>query len=155
MNKIFVESGQPAEPTLNDQIQKVKATREILESRTQKLHELQVAFNQANKGLIEEKCKLEIDCDDAERRLREMTIAAYRASGNKKPAPGVGIRMKKSLKYMESLARSWALKDGHNFLKLDKEGFEAWAGAILKMGQEPPIQIDIVETPQATIAKEL
>lgn len=82
---------------LEDQIQKVRELRVALESRTQELHEQQVAFNQQHKNLIEAKCKAASDCTEAESQLRHMTLAAYHDKGNKKPAEGVGIRISKSL----------------------------------------------------------
>lgn len=135
---------------LIDQIEHVRILRGDLESRTQDLHEKQVAFNQENAVLIEEKCKLADACSQAEAKLRELTLDAYRATGNKKPAPGVGIRITKSVEYDPTEARKWASSKGA-CLMLDAKAFEA---VVLKsVFDDAPGKV--VERPQATIAKEL
>jgi len=147
---------------LEEQIEHVRALREDLESRTQDLHERQVAFNKENAVLIEEKCKLANACGEAEKTLREMTLAAYQATGSKKPATGVGIRITKRLQYDENSIKQWAINEGHiMFLTLDRPGFEGWAKAMMKSSKLPESLHEsgaaILETksPQATIAKEL
>jgi uncharacterized coiled-coil DUF342 family protein len=56
--------------SLEDQIQTVRDHRDALESKTQELHELQVAFNQQHSDLINAKCKAASDCsEEAARRL--------------------------------------------------------------------------------------
>lgn len=148
---------------LKDQIQKVRELRATLESRTQELHELQVAFNQQHSDLINAKCKAASDCSEAEAQLRHMTLAAYHDTGNKKPAQGVGIRIAKSLQYDENSAKHWAITNGHiMFLRLDRAGFEGWYNAQLKAKRELPpsmkesgLAVLEVEQAQPTIAKEL
>ena len=147
---------------LLEQIKHVRILREDLESRTQDLHEKQVAFNEEHAVLIEEKCKLANACSQAEAKLREMTLEAYRATGNKKPALGVGIRIVKRLQYDENSIKQWAINEGHiMFLSLDRSGFEGWAKAMMKSSKLPDslhesgAAINEIESPQATIAKEL
>jgi hypothetical protein len=147
---------------LVDQIEHVRVLREDLESRTQDLYEKQVAFNKANAVLIEEKCRLMNACDGAEKKLREMTLAAYKATGSKRPAPGVGIRSIKKLRYDENSIKQWAIQEGHiMFLTLDRPGFEGWAKAMMKSSKLPEslhesgAAVIEIESPQATIAKEL
>jgi hypothetical protein len=135
---------------LEDQIQKVRELRAILESRTQEHHELQVAFNQQHAALIEAKCKAASDCAQAEARLRELTMQAYETTGSKKPAAGVGIRIVKQLHYDEAEALAWAIESGaEGCLSLQKTNFNKAAEG-LKLDF-----VKIEEIPQATIAREL
>ena len=151
------------ETTLEQQIQKVRDLRVELESKTQELHDLQVAFNQQHADLIEAKCKAAADCSQEEAALRHMTLTVYHETGNKKPAQGVGIRISKSLQYDENSAKHWAITNGHiAFLQLDRVGFEAWYKAQLKAKRELPpsmkesgLVILEVEQPQPTISRDL
>ena len=71
---------------------------------------------------------------EKETKLRELTLQVYAETGNKKPAPGVGIREIIRLDYEPELARDWAIE--HKMaLKLDVAAFE--------------------KIPQATIATDL
>lgn len=135
---------------LEAQIQKVRELRAILESRTQEHHELQVAFNQQHKDLIEALCKARNECAEEEARLRELTMQAYVATGSKKPADGVGIRIVKQLHYDEAEALAWAIESGaESCLSLQKTNFKKVAEG-LKLDF-----VKIEEIPQATIAREL
>ncbi|MCK9570828.1 hypothetical protein M0R72_17900 [Candidatus Pacearchaeota archaeon] len=141
---------------LNAQVAKVRETRAAMESRTQEYHNLLCEFNLRHKELIAAKCKAQSDCSQAEAELRKLTLEAYHQTGEKKPAQGVGIRITKSLSYDETAAKAWALKENQGFLVLDREGFEAYAKALLKMKRSiPGILLQEEDRPQATIAKEL
>ena len=146
---------------LEDQITKVHALRAILESRTQEHHELQCEFNLQHKGLIESLCKAQADCTQGEAQLRKLTLEAYKKTGSKKPAVGVGIRISKSLQYDENSIKQWAIKEGHiMFLVLDRAGFDAWAKAKIKTGlpvslAESGAGVIEIETAMATISKEV
>jgi len=138
------------------QILKVRELRANLEAKAQEHHILQVEFNQQHAELIESLCKARNDCTQEEARLRELTLAAYAATDDKKPAKGVSVKLTKSLNYDVEEARSWALTENPGFLELDIKGFEAWAMIVAKRKQEiKGLKLKIVETPQATIAKEL
>ena len=135
---------------LENQIQMVRELRAVLESRTQEHHELQVAFNQQHAALIEAKCKVASDCAQAEARLRELTLEAYKATGSKKPAKGVAVRMVKQLHYDEAEALVWAIESGvESCLALQKTNFNKAAEG-LKLDF-----VKIEEIPQATISREL
>lgn len=135
---------------LEEQIEHVRVIRADLESRTQDLHERQVAFNQDNAVLIEEKCRLESACHQAEGKLRALTLEAFQATGSKKPAPGVGVRIVKQLHYDEAEALTWAIESQvENCLSLQKTNFKKVAEGLAL----PFVRIEKVA--QATIAKEL
>ena len=48
---------------------------------------------------------------DAEYRLREMTLLVFNETGNKTPAPGLGIRETIELRYNPKQAFDWAIKN--------------------------------------------
>lgn len=85
---------------------------------------------------------------DAEALLRETLIRVYQETGNKQPAPGVGIREVTRLEYDAQVAFLWATE--HKMaLKLDISAFEKIAKA------SPPEFVKTLTVPQATIATNL
>ena len=83
--------------------------------------------------------------EEAETRLREMTLAVYASTGNKAPAIGVGIREITKLEYNPKVAFTWATE--HNMaLKLDTSAFEKIAKV------SPPEFVRVYTEPIATIA---
>jgi len=135
---------------LEDQIQKVRELRADLEAKTQEHHELQVAFNQQHKDLIEALCRARNDCAEEEARLRELTLDAYQETGSKKPADGVGIRIVKQLHYDEAEALVWAIESGvESCLALQKTNFNKAAEG-LKLDF-----VKIEDVLQVTIARKL
>lgn len=136
--------------SLEDQIQKVRELRADLEAKTQEHHELQVAFNQQHKDLIEALCRARNDCAEEEARLRELTLDAYQKTGSKKPADGVGIRIVKQLHYDEAEALVWAIESGvESCLALQKTNFNKAAEG-LKLDF-----VKIEDVLQVTIARKL
>ena len=87
-------------------------------------------------------------CDAAEERLKEMTLDAYRATSDKHPAPGVDVRIVRTLFYLAQPALEWAKAHGLA-LQLDTKAFE-------KIAKVTPLPfVTITEVPQATIAQDL
>ncbi len=80
--------------------------------------------------------------------LRALTLKAYAETGDKAPAPGVGIRERTVLTYDNKVAFDWA-KAHKMALKLDTSAFEKIAKA------DPPDFVKITTEPQATIATNL
>ena len=86
--------------------------------------------------------------NDAEVLLRELTLQAYRETGSKSPAEGVGIRETIKLEYDTKVAFDWA-KSHKMALKLDTSAFE-------KIVRAAPVDFVKSKTePQATIAQDL
>uniref|UniRef100_A0A6H2A495 Uncharacterized protein n=1 Tax=viral metagenome TaxID=1070528 RepID=A0A6H2A495_9ZZZZ len=84
------------------------------------------------------------DLDLEEATLRFLTLAAYETTGEKKPCPGVEVKIMSHLVYETSDALEWAMKHGVA-LQLDKETFERWAKAsvldFVSMSEEAQVQI--------------
>lgn len=85
---------------------------------------------------------------EAEELLRELTLKAYAETGNKAPAPGVGIREMTVLTFDGKVAFDWA-KAHKMALKLDVTAFEKIAKA------DPPDFVKITTEASATIATKL
>ena len=84
----------------------------------------------------------------AETVLRDAALQEFARTGNKAPAPGVGIRVLTKLVYDLRTAYDWALE--HKVaLELDVPIFEKLAKAA------PPEFVQVKEEPQATIATDL
>jgi len=80
--------------------------------------------------------------------LRELTLAIYAETQNKKPCEGVGIREVTRLEYDPKDALAWAMK--HQIaISLDKKSFEGFAKAT-------PLEfVKVITEPQATISQDL
>jgi hypothetical protein len=105
-------------------------------------------WEKQNKELIDSIEAANAILDDAEAKLRELTLKAYAETGNKAPVPGVGIRVREKLEYDPLVAFDWA-KAHKMALTLDKRAFEKIAKA------DKPDFVKMIEEPIATIATEL
>ena len=103
------------------------------------------------KGLLDKALEALAVQAQAEGKLRELTLQAFGETGNKAPAPGVGVREVTKLTYEPKSALDWARAHGIA-LKLDKKAFEKIAAA---SPETRPGFVTITEEPQATIATDL
>ena len=138
------------EYTLRDHIRHVVALREIVDQRTMAL----AVKKKEWEDLHDEEIRLlhvrRADLAIAEDALRKATVEAFEATGNKHPAPGVGIRMTRQIAYSEEDAIRWAINHGHtDLLKLNYKPFEQ-AAKVLDLNF-----VTVTEVPEATIAREL
>ncbi len=101
-----------------------------------------------NADLIQEVNVASAEVTTTETLLRELTIKAYNETGNKTPAPGIGIREITKLEYDPKEALKWAMS--HQIaLSLDKKSFDGFAKAT------PLDFVKVYQEPQATIASDL
>jgi hypothetical protein len=134
--------------TLTEQVRKVSDTRTFQASLAAKLLEKQRAFEQENAVLIARVTDAKALVAAHEAELRTLTLRAFEQTGDKAPAPGVGIRLVKKVKYEFAQAFAWAKVSGMA-LTLDAKAFEKIAVAT------PLPCAEIEEIPQATIATDL
>ena len=82
--------------------------------------------------------------------IRELALAEYRESGEKKPTPGVEIKMDKVVNYSPDLAMEWAQEHKLALIpeSLDKKKYQA----LVLSGDAPGM---ITEEPVAQIAQNL
>ena len=86
----------------------------------------------------------------AEAELRRLALESYASTGNKKPGPGVAIRVVTRLEYDAGAATQWAYEH-RTALTLDRKAFEG----IAKSGSIGPDIVKRVKEATATIATDL
>lgn len=113
--------------------------------------EARMAWESENADLIARFSQVSQERAAAETELRSAAVAAFEATGSKKPAPGLGIRVTTVLDYDEPAALHWAHRHGLA-LKLDIPAFEKLAKAT---ESESLWFVQIRTVPTATIAANL
>ena len=139
--------------TLQELVSDLIAAREgmaTMDAEIAKVHE-EMAATQLGQRLAcyeETREALRAKANETEAALREEAVSVYRATGDKKPAPGVGIRVMTRKVYSEKNAIVWCRTYAPVCIKevLDKKAFEALS---------PEDIVTIQEEPTATIAKDL
>lgn len=108
---------------LTEQARRVNELRKAKASAEERYKRVFDEFQMANVDLLFERKELAEATLDAEQRLRDATVATYKETGNKHPAPGLGIRESEKPVYDLKEAEKWAL--AHKLaLKLDVKVFE-------------------------------
>lgn len=136
------------ELALREQAERTDLCRRVAAESKQRLAEAQAAFQAEHAALITEVAQLQAAAAEAEATLRDLAIAAYQATGEKHPAPGVGVSLTTTLDYDDVQALAWAREQGAALL-LDRKGFEAIARAL------PLAFVTRSEVPKATLARDL
>ena len=133
---------------LEKQINLVVEARKDNAYYNEAIRELKVVWEDYNKVILEEAARQKEELAASEVTLREMAVAIYAETGDKKVAPGIGIREVTKYAYDEAEALKWAIE--HKMaLKLDETKFKNHVKA------DPPDFVIITEEPTATIATEL
>jgi len=114
----------------------------------ERLDQARAEWETAHATLIHEAREWSDALAHVETMLRETAVAHFKATGDKRPAPGVAIRLVITLAYDEAEALRWA-KHHDVALALDKRLFEKIAKVT------PPEFVAIRTAPQATIATDL
>ena len=91
--------------------------------------------------------------DQARERVNELTLDLYNATGDKKPADGVGVRIYRVLEYDQEKALTWCKEHLEPALKLDKRTFEKYAKGVEDV--QPLEFVDYLDEPRPTIAGDL
>lgn len=108
------------------------------------------AWETANEQLIGQLHTCQADLATVEDELRRQIVEAYRLTGDKRPGPGVGIRLRTVAEYDATEAKVWAIE--HHVaaaLELNRRVFDKIAEAA-----NLPF-VTVVQEPQATIATDL
>lgn len=97
------------------------------------------------------------DLATAETKLREMVLAAYAETGDKKPVSGVAIQLRTRLKYDVADAVRWAISNWReSLLSINRGDFERVAKALAAAGADDALGfVELVQEPAATIATDL
>lgn len=111
----------------------------------EEIKRLSAEWEEANAELVSVYTEQHEALGRSETDLRTLVVRAFEESGQKQVAPGLSVRVNKSLKYDPNTALDWART--HQFaLALDKKAFEKIASV------QPPDFVETVETVSAVIA---
>jgi len=135
---------------LTEQAQEVAEWRARVAGLQATAKKLEAEFRQQYVVLYTDLARSEDALKTTEAALRTEIVAQFKATGNKHPAAGLGIREIVELNYLESDALEWA-KEHAMCLTLDKKAFEKVVKAI--NGALPFVVQETV--PTATIATDL
>ena len=136
---------------LEEQIKVVAGARLIFRGFSNAWADAYAKWETDNEMIIEPVSIAKQGVEEAEALLRELTLQAYAATGDKAPAPGVGIRERTVLTYDGKVAFDWA-KSHKMALKLDTSAFEK----IVKASDSLDFTfVKITLEPMATIATKL
>ncbi len=133
---------------LQEQIKVVATVRQVSQRAIDIKKSRLTEWETENRELLDDISANATDLSEQEETLRELILQAYAETGNKAPAPGVGIRERTVLTYDNKVAFDWA-KSHKMALKLDVPNFEKIVKA------DCPDFVKITTEPQATIATEL
>lgn len=86
-------------------------------------------------------------------KIGELTLQAYQETGEKKPVPGVGIRVYQKVQYDKENAFEWCRDNFVDALKLDTRKLEKYLKAIKEIA--PPEWCEYYEEPKPTISSDL
>ncbi len=136
--------------TLEEQIRVVAKGRAIFKDMANAKAEAITRWEEDFADLIKSTEEVRTRLQEDEAKLRELTLAAYKETGDKTPAAGVGIRVTDKLEYDPETADRWAW-DHALAMKLDVKAFEGYVKAI---PSDFPF-VTITPTPTATIATNL
>ncbi len=135
-------------PELEEQIKVVARVRQQSQVMAAKRKALYDEFISKHTEFFADVATAASKVNETEDKLRELTLQAYAETGNKAPAPGVGIRERTVLTYDNKIAFDWA-KAHKMALKLDTSAFEKIAKA------DTPDFVKVSTEAIATIATEL
>ncbi len=133
---------------LEKQINLVVEAREKSRLLSEERKSMYDAFISQHTGFFADVAAAVGEVGAAEDELRKLALVAFKETGDKQVAPGIGIRVRQVLVYEPKEAMDWAIK--HELaLKLDVSNFEKIAKT------SKLLFVRITEEPTATIATEL
>jgi len=138
--------------TLEDDIRKLADLRDEYFKLDTQLEMSRKAWLEENADLIMKRSAIDDQIKTEEVFIRKFAVDEYEATGNKKPAPGLKIKIVEKLEYPEEEAVKWAIaNNAPGVLKIAKAKFDkamkgdAAKGTVqlfVKMTKEPQAQID-------------
>jgi len=134
--------------TMKEMVDELKTQRVELEDAKEEYKSEMIKFDEDHKKLIEKKIELQKSMSDLVINIQTAALKEYKETENKKPYPGIGIRVIPKLEYDEGNAMAWAKK--HDLaLCLDKRAFENLAKT------QPFDFVKIKDNPKVTISANL
>ena len=134
--------------TLHTLLRDIAIARAELSATKGVLAEKEAVFREANADLFDAKSTLEARIADRESQVKALAVAMYQATGEKKPADGVQVKLFTTLNYDKEKAFHWACETGIAVMPtaLDVKAFEKIAKAtvipFVTITEEPRPSID-------------
>ena len=133
---------------LRNHVVEVASKRRRLTVCRDRVNFSRAAWDIANQNMLQELAQAQADLELEETELRDAAVIAFKGTGERKPAPGVEVKVFDVFDYLPGDALKWAKEHGLA-LKLDVGVFEAIAKA-----QVIPFVTKRTE-PRAQIARDL
>lgn len=137
-------------------INQLVTDRKTLATLKSEMEAKQKEFDAQNADLVKRLKEASLSVSVTESAIREVAIAEFDATGNKKPFAGIGVRVSKSLSYPEDAAFKWAEVNAPLLIErsLSKKAF-AGLMATLEGSDKLPEFITVTDVKTATIATDL
>lgn len=136
---------------LSDLVRNVAALRRTAATTAEQIKAIEARVKAENHLLYEEKARLATELEAAESQLRALAKEEYERTGEKKPTPGVEIKIGTSYEYKPEDALAWARQTK---MALVPESLDVKAFAKIAAATPLPF-VTVVETPKAQIATDL
>ncbi len=134
--------------TIQEQIQKVIEARTLFRLEDGFYRQSKVDWELAHTNLIANREKATVALLEAETTLKQMAVDLYDQTQNRRPAPGLEVKLFQVLEYPQKEALAWGLKTGLG-VKLDKDAFD-------KIAKVSPMSfVSIRMEPRCQIAEDL
>lgn len=134
-------------------VQQVASCRDKAQEAKDALSDARRRFEEEHFALIEAAQTAQAALSDAEALLREEARREFERTGDKKPGPGVAIRLLKRPVYEDQAALSWAME--HKLcLQLDRKAFEKVAVDLEFVGVREEAQVTIATDLAAALGGE-
>lgn len=141
---------------LEDDIRKLADLRDEFSNIDGELEASRQAWLEANAELIMKRSALDDQIKTEEEFIRRDAVTEFTKTGNKKPAPGLQIKIVEKLEYPEEDAVKWATyNNALGVLKIAKSKFDKAIKGEVAMGRTPPVFVALSKGPQAQIATDL
>lgn len=135
--------GDPCQ-VLQEQISKVRELRSMSASLQAGVDERRAAWEKENEKILTSAAACRATLATEEAQLRKLALEAYRTTGSKSPAKGVGVRVVKVCKFDPVEAKKWAVSksacltlDGTAFKNVLLKGiFDDAPGTVEEIAQE-------------------
>jgi len=133
-------------------VRDVAEQRRLLELVNSEIAGALAVFRENHAELYDYSTELKKRLAATETELRVATVSAYLETGDKKPVPGVGVRVTRGIDYPRDIALQWAI-DHKMCLALEEQSFR---DIMLAYGDaQRPEWVAVTEEPMGTIARDL
>lgn len=142
--------------TLEDDIRKLADLRDEFAKIDGEFKASREKWLEENAELILKRSAIDDQIKTEEVFIRKFAVDTYVNTGNKKPAPGLQIKIVEKLTYPEDEAVKWAIaNNAPGVLKIAKSKFDKAIKGEVAMGRIPPSFVSLSKGPQAQIATDL